>query len=259
MDKPILKYFDIHLVEHCNLNCKGCDHFSPLAQPEYSDPSKVDKDFRRLSNLLNVERFSLMGGEPLLHPFVDDFMQIARKNFPKSIIQLVTYGILLPRMIGSFWMRCKQFDIEIVCTKYPINLDFEKIEFIAKSKGVKFNYFGDTGTNIRKSNKIPLNLKGEEKNTYPICYHAVTCCSLSKGRIYPCTVAPNARHFNNYFNEKLELSEKDSINIYEAKTGQEIIDFIKKPIPFCRYCDIKNRSFNHGWEKSKREKLEWVA
>lgn len=261
MDKPTLKYFDIHLVEHCNLNCKGCDHFSPLAQPEYADPSKVNKDFIKLSSLINVERFSLMGGEPLLHPFVDDFMEIGRRSFPKSTIQLVTNGILLSRMIGSFWMRCKEFNIEIVCTKYPINLDFDKIEFIANSKGVKFTYFGDTGTSLRKSNKIPLNLKGDGnlQNNYSGCYHAKTCCSLSKGRIYPCTIAPNARHFKNYFNEKIEISEKDSINIYEVRSGQEIVDFINNPIPFCRFCNISKRSYNHKWEHSKKDKKEWTA
>ena len=27
--------FDIHLVDHCNLNCKGCLHFSPLSEEKY--------------------------------------------------------------------------------------------------------------------------------------------------------------------------------------------------------------------------------
>ena len=24
--------FEIHLAEHCNLNCKGCDNYSPVAE-----------------------------------------------------------------------------------------------------------------------------------------------------------------------------------------------------------------------------------
>ena len=24
---------EIHVVDHCNLNCAGCNHFTPLAKP----------------------------------------------------------------------------------------------------------------------------------------------------------------------------------------------------------------------------------
>ena len=27
----VLKYLEIAIIESCNLNCKGCSHFSPLA------------------------------------------------------------------------------------------------------------------------------------------------------------------------------------------------------------------------------------
>ena len=28
-------WLEVHLAEHCNLNCKGCSHFSPLAEKEF--------------------------------------------------------------------------------------------------------------------------------------------------------------------------------------------------------------------------------
>ena len=31
----MLEKIDIHLTDHCNLNCKGCTHFSPLAEDFY--------------------------------------------------------------------------------------------------------------------------------------------------------------------------------------------------------------------------------
>ena len=30
---------EIHLVDHCNLNCGGCNHFSPIAKPWFIDPN----------------------------------------------------------------------------------------------------------------------------------------------------------------------------------------------------------------------------
>lgn len=32
--------FDVHLVEHCNLNCRYCGHYSPLAKEEYLAPDE---------------------------------------------------------------------------------------------------------------------------------------------------------------------------------------------------------------------------
>lgn len=55
--------FEIALAEHCNLNCAGCDHFSPLAKPEYADLESMTRDFARLSKLFHgcAEEIHLLG------------------------------------------------------------------------------------------------------------------------------------------------------------------------------------------------------
>ena len=39
---------------------------------------------------------------------------------------------------------------------------------------------------------------------------------------------------------------------------EEVLNFISKPINFCKYCDIKNRTFNHEWKQSKKDIKEWT-
>jgi len=66
--KPELRYVELHLTDHCNLNCKGCGHYCPLAPPQYADLQQYHSDMRRLRQLFrNVRTIRLMGGEPLLH------------------------------------------------------------------------------------------------------------------------------------------------------------------------------------------------
>src|SRR3990172_2333761 len=117
---PTLGYVETHLTDHCNLNCKGCDHFSPIAPKWYCDLEDHARDMRQLSRLFsNIEKIRLMGGEPLLHPEVNTFLAVTRKYFPRSDIRLVTNGVLLQKMSRNFWEACKENKIIIDISIYP--------------------------------------------------------------------------------------------------------------------------------------------
>ncbi len=52
--KNVLPKLETHLVDHCNLNCKGCSHFSPLSSPNFADYNQFTKDLTRLSELFKA-------------------------------------------------------------------------------------------------------------------------------------------------------------------------------------------------------------
>ena len=90
--KNQLDNLTIHLASHCNLNCWGCDNFSPLSEECYADLNIFAKDIACLSKFLKnrVSRIELLGGEPLLHPNIENFLPIARMAFPETPIKIVT-------------------------------------------------------------------------------------------------------------------------------------------------------------------------
>ena len=45
--------FEIHLAEHCNLNCKCCNNFSPLANEEYLNYDIFLRDIQRMKSGTN--------------------------------------------------------------------------------------------------------------------------------------------------------------------------------------------------------------
>ena len=57
--KPDLAFFNVNLVDHCNLNCKYCDHFSPVAEEKYVDIKELERDFKRINSLVNVKYIAL--------------------------------------------------------------------------------------------------------------------------------------------------------------------------------------------------------
>jgi hypothetical protein len=61
--KKHLTNFAVPIVEHCNLRCRFCDHFAPLAEVKFADIKVFEKDFARLSELISpkIDLISLMG------------------------------------------------------------------------------------------------------------------------------------------------------------------------------------------------------
>lgn len=61
----VLPQAEMHIADHCNLNCKGCTHFSPIFEKELPDFKTRMKDVAWLkSKFSNVLYFSILGGEP---------------------------------------------------------------------------------------------------------------------------------------------------------------------------------------------------
>jgi MoaA/NifB/PqqE/SkfB family radical SAM enzyme len=252
--------FEIHVADHCNLNCIGCNHFSPLAEEKFLDLNTYESDCKRIADLTKrqVENIRLLGGEPLLHQRIIDIIAITRKYFNEgTVIEIVTNGVLLLKMDSVFWEYCKKNNIVIYVTHYPIKLDIDKIKEKCREYNIRLDYIDNREKYMYKE---PLNLNGtgKIKREFAFCFKANNCIQLNEGKLYPCPILPHVKYFNKYFNKHLEISDKDYIDIYKAKNINEITRFLSKPIPFCRYCNSLGKVINIPWRVSKKEIGEWV-
>lgn len=258
-----ISMLNLHLADHCNLNCKGCDNFSPLSPKVLADINVLHRDLERLSTLpgSNIESIHLLGGEPLLHPQVSQIIELVKKYFPKAEVQLISNGVLLARQSEDFWQACKTHDVKIIVTKYPIKVDHNAMENLAHSHGVKFDFYGSTRSVEKNMRCVPLDIEGRQdiRESFLLCDRANRCISLEQGRLYTCTLIPYVKYFNSQFNRNLEVSEEDSIDIYKVKDFNEILDFLCRPVPFCRFCNQKGIIQNIGYGVSKKAISEWIG
>lgn len=261
LTKRQLLRFDIHLTDHCNLKCKSCLHFSPLAPEIYQDVDILERDCARLAELTGgrVADICVLGGEPLLHPQITDCLDIARKYFPIDRIYIVTNGLLLPKQPEAFWKNCKKNNVGIDISLYPINLDLNKLKKLAEQHGVQLQFRGDPAVQRMKWTQQTLDLAGKQSisESHRICELANFCIQLINGKLYQCETTAFVKYFNGYFCKDLEITEKDYIDIYQAKELDEILNFLCKPTPFCRYCKTKEVNYIE-WEHSKKEITEWT-
>lgn len=260
--QPRLSYFEFSIVDHCNLRCQGCVHFSCIAEEHFVTVESIKRDLDRMSELLHgeVTRISVMGGEPLLHPDLQKILAVTRSSFPGSTVLLVTNGLLLLKMSVDFWECCRENNIVVSPTKYPINLDYEEIQRIADQHNVQFEFYGGTGNVQKTSWKLPLDLNGRQDPIYNFwtCYRSNFCVNLDNGKLYTCAIAPSIRIFNKKFGTHLELDSGDYLDIYKAQCADDIYNFLAKPKPFCRYCMISKQSFGLPWGLSKQKMSEWL-
>lgn len=253
--------FEVNIVDHCNLNCQCCNHFSPIAPASYLEYEVFKKDLEQIARLTegNVGRIWLIGGEPLLHPNIVSFLYCARELFPQTHITLDTNGTLLLKQNEGFWEALRQTGIELTLTKYPISIDYEAIDKKMKLENVEYAYTLSSKV-LKTTYHLPLDLDAaqDEIESYMRCWHANECVTLRNGRIYTCPIAAHAHHFNEYFNKELYVGDANSISIYDVKDIEEILEFLKEPIPFCKHCNIKGYTFDLPWNISKKEISEWT-
>jgi MoaA/NifB/PqqE/SkfB family radical SAM enzyme len=251
--------FSVDIVGHCNLNCRSCSHFSPLVKEEYLDIGEYERSCKKLSELTKrLKQVAFLGGEPLLHPNLLDFVIVARKYFDTSSpIKIFTNGTLLFKQKEIFWQTLRKYDVQLNITKYPIALDYSELEKCAKSNKIKVEY--DTvGDRVFKHWVFDLEGKQDIEKTFKQCSLSSSCPIFRDGKVFPCFYCAFAYRFNNYFGDKLIITDKDYLELDKVKNIREIVDFLYKPVPFCKYCDISHIVYGQKWAPSKREISEWT-
>lgn len=263
MKRPCLEYMIVHILDHCNLRCKGCDHFACIADEHYVPLENIKRDVNRMSEIFGgdfITKIAVMGGEPLLHPDIKEILSTVRDEFPYAIIRLSTNGLLLLKQPEDFWEHLKKEKISIVVTKYPINLDYEAIKSKAAEYKIDFRYFeGTDEESPRRSFKKTINLKGDSDpcKSFLNCHIANYGNILLDGKFYGCPFSIlSHRIFSKKFNHELRITEDDYIDIFKVNEKNVFFEFAARPKYYCRYCNSISNTF--PWERSKQNENEWL-
>jgi hypothetical protein len=251
---PELSYLEVHLADHCNLNCKGCAHFSNLV-PEavFADKEQFRRDIQQLTKRFScIHTFFLLGGEPLLNKDIAEFIPMVHDSFPYTQICIVTNGILIPQMTDEVIQVIRQHHVLLSVSAYPV-LDCDKITDFATAHDVEI----DLRPGKQRFAKY-LNCKGDsDKNESFLYCVRKDCTFMQNGRIACCCQPFTIHYFNEYFHEN--ILENETIDLYDDSIdGWQIARQLSVPMETCRYC-----TFDHAfdWQVSKApfSKDDWCV
>jgi len=251
--RQYITHLPYHLTEHCNLKCAGCFHFSNVAKEQFADPDVFKETLTRFVDVMgNAFRGSLFlyGGEPLLHPLIEQFITYAHEIISDRVTYVITNGILLTKMPDRFWRTCAKSNVHIAISGYPIDLDKEKIRALADKHGVCFSI---ASRDMGAWSQYVLDLSGTQdiEKSFTNCENANECFVLKGRNLYPCSVTACIEHFNMAFDQSLELGCDDYLDLFTDITSDDVLSFVSKPVPFCRYCNRSELKRGQTWKRSE--------
>lgn len=225
---------EVHVVDHCNLRCWGCCSLSPYLPKWCIDPADLERDLHLACRVLAPQYFKVVGGEPLLHPALDECLAVARRAEIGLVVSVTTNGFLLPRASERFWRLTQGLTISL----YPHPpLPAETIALIerrATEHGIPINW-------KRQEQFVDMDL--DEPRTQPAltqrihehCWLRRRCHILSKGRFFTCTRPPHFETF--YGTEGGFLDDGIALN-EEPDMAARLLAYLRRPEPLkaCSLC-----------------------
>ena len=246
------------VTDYCNLNCRGCTHYSPLAAKEFEPLDRLERNMAHLAKACGkgVASAYLIGGETLLYPDLIPAMEALRRHFATQRLFIFTNGLALPRMTDDFWEAARRLGFVIALTRYPIKFDYDAAEQLCRDRGVEVEVFGDRG-NEGSFFRFALDPEGRQNPhmAHLKCYN-FGCISVIGDRIYPCSISGCIGHLNKACGTSFEHRKGDWLDVAGVTSARQIKQLRDRPVPFCRYCKLPPATVPYG--PSKREQKEWV-
>lgn len=258
LKKKQKRFLDVHIVEHCNLNCKSCAHFSPIAEKSCISLDELEKMYKNLQQIYDkfFNSIHLMGGEPLLHPQIEQIIKLSRKYFPETEIQIVTNGIKLLETSENFLETCKKNHIVLYISQYPVAIDYTKI--CKKLEDSEIQYIISDKIDHFLCYSLDCNGKQNPSESYRKCEYAGFCIQLKDNKLFPCFQSAHIEHINKYFGINFMHEKGDYLDLDFPISKKRFKKFISTPRPFCKYCKM-NEQHKVTWEISQKSKEEWIS
>ena len=259
---PKLKIIDVSATIGCNLSCKGCNHFSNYFAPGSKlDTDQLIKDIHTILPRVDVDRVSVIGGEPLLNPRVREIVHACLEH--QDVVYLYTNGLLLNEE-NRAWIDEDLNEYPGLFLRVSIHVP-EVFENIQKMKSDKVIITEHHDGKDRWFNSI----KQSGGKVYPYghnkiesSFHFCSCpnTQLYKGKLWKC---PNSA----FLEELLYVTEQQDDDCwvpYKSDglpvdcSDEELAEFCynsKKAEEICNMCTARPLRFSGALQVNHKKKI----
>lgn len=252
MTAVVVKNLEVHLAHACNLACESCSHYSNFKHSGLLAKSEFELSLSHWHKRIEPQQFSLLGGEPTIHPELPDFLYLTRRYWPRSHLRLVTNGFFLhrhpelPKAMASVKNSALYLSLHHASAEYQAKLEpvFQLLNEWIRNHGIKVHIYlsyKNWSRRYHSDNGIFEPYQDDaQRKSWEIC-PAKYCPQLFEDKIWKC--APLA--YLEMQNQKLPLSPNwDPYLKYRplevACSDAELRAFFQKEDePYCTMCPSK--------------------
>ena len=253
--KPLIHHLEVNIADGCNLNCKGCLHFSNLYnRNDFPDLDDLLKAIECVSQNCEIFQFRILGGEPLLNPEIENFLIKLRMILPNSDIAVISNGILIPRMNTSLFCKMKENYVGFNLTLYKPTLKMK--DAIYNTLKMNEVAFGSHEAQTDKFEKFLMeNPNAIDRRTYEKCVPRGIFV-IKDNCLYKCPMEAYIGKYCSTYN--VHFPEPCGINVFKIRDRwSEVIDELyMKPRELCQYCSDESELYE--WSNGKPEKEDWL-
>jgi len=190
----LIENIEIHAVHGCDHRCEQCSHFSNYALGGILSLDDADQYMGFWSHRLRPVFFSILGGEPTIHPQLTELVELACVHWPK--VQLVTNGSFLdrhPRLPAVL----EQYGVQL-----EISVHYDSPEYMRRVVEIKqllnrwlldYTFSHNIRTSFRnwrrtfrgEGSTLRPYVDGNPRESWNTCI-SKWCPQIHEGRLYKC-------------------------------------------------------------------------
>jgi hypothetical protein len=230
---------------------------------KFASLDEFEREIRALGEVLHAGRIKLMGGEPLLHPQLLEFIATAREVAVADQVFVLTNGVLLHTMPEAFWQAIDLLQV----SRYPgvrLRMSEDEIAARCQAHGIELEIGPVLDVFQMRQLNDPIDDARLVRSIFRECHiaNAWGCFSLSVGLFFRCSVAP-------FFGARLALAGKqgpplaaDGVPVLSnPNLRAELVECMttRTPLAACNHClgtsgpDMAHR------QMSRRDGEAWLA
>lgn len=249
VERVHVRHLEIHVAHACNLTCESCSHYSNQGHNGYVSLAEADRWLTSWSKRLSLDAFSLLGGEPTIHPDLANFVVLARAHWPTAYLRLVTNGFFLhrhprlPLVLQGDPNACLYLSVHHNSPEYRERLRpiMDLVEAWVRDYGIRVEFYESFKYWTRRYHGSGHTMEpfsdSQPRQSWERC-PAKTCPQIFEGRIWKC--APLAYLRQQHARHRLSAAWAPYLQYQPLDPGcsdGEIAEFFRREEePSCAMC-----------------------
>ncbi len=189
-EPSILKSVVMSITTKCNLRCKHCCYLmTHVEKPQNADRNQIIASAKKLSSIVgSINTFAIVGGEPFLHPDLNEICEEIGKIDNIKFKNIITNGRIVPSV--ELLDTLKRNGIAIFFSDYgDMSTKKQAIEKLCKEHGVLFRQTFNTFENAPTqwfTTEFPKKHGRSSGENIEKFAHCAPCNAIVNGKFYIC-------------------------------------------------------------------------